>query len=192
MKCGREIESDEEEYCRDCLLKKKTYLRGFPLFKYVPPITDSIAAFKYGDRQEYAEFYGEEIVRRFGKQFEELDIECIVPVPLNKRKLKKRGYNQAGLVAKVIGRLLDIPVDEDMIIRTSYTLPQKELDDIERARNLKNAFAPNTDSGAMGETVPESVLLVDDIYTTGATIETCTGICHKIGVKRVYYTSIAR
>ena len=210
-KCGKEIASPEVEFCLDCSRRKRDYIQGFPVFNYIPPVSDSIAMFKYSDRQEYALFYGEEIVQRFGKRFKDLGINLLVPVPIHKKKYLKRGYNQAELVAEAVGNKLGIQVVPDLIIRSEKTSPQKELSPDARERNLKNAFVLNEKCAFMrglkdlngsldfGRVI--NILLVDDIYTTGATIEACSHVLKSMGktvdmpsemiIVNVYYTSVA-
>ena len=190
LRCGKEIENEEEEYCRDCSSKRRTFIKGFPLFKYVPPVSDSVMEMKYSGRQEHAVFYGEEMAAVFGERYLSLGIQALIPVPLHKKKLIIRGYNQAELIARVIGKKLDIPVVTDLIIRNENTRPQNELDNIERENNIKSAFTGNEKNYLKKHgKLPEIVMLIDDIYTTGATIEACTEICYNLGIREVYYTS---
>ena len=114
-------------------------------------------------------------------------VQALVPVPIHKRRYITRGYNQAELIARALSEETGIPVRTDMIIRTENTKPQKDLDDLAREENLVRAFAP----GRMNSVVPECVCIVDDIYTTGSTIEACTNVVMAAGVKRVYYVSVA-
>ncbi len=115
-----------------------------------------------------------------------LGCDALVPVPINKKKYSTRGYNQAELIAKRLGKHLEMPVITDFLVRTSDTDPQKELNDTEREKNMLGSIK-------LGKAHPEikSVILVDDIYTTGATIECCTKACRRAGVERVYFTSVA-
>lgn len=184
LKCGKGTMSAENEYCYDCSRKERSYVRGYPLYNYEPPISDSLMALKYQGRQEYARFYGQELNRVFGKEFKRIGIDAIVPVPIYKKKLASRGYNQAELIADELSMQSGIRIIKDFIIRTEDTTPQKELSDQERERNMRGAFEP-------GKKHAKAVLLVDDIYTTGATIENCTKICLEMGVEKVYYTSVA-
>ena len=147
-------------------------------------------AFKYLGKQENAEFYAEEIYAEYGKTFRELGIQALIPVPIHRRKYITRGYNQAGLIAAELGEKLGIPVLEELLTRDTYTEPQKNLNYEKREHNLKGAFSANVRVLEKTE-VPEIALLVDDIYTTGATIQICTKVCMEIGIQKVYYTSVA-
>lgn len=152
---------------------------------YEEPIISSMAKFKYGGKKKYAAYYAKEIVKKHGNSFYELKIEALVPVPVHKDRLRKRGYNQAEILAEEMGKLLGIPVESGIIKRTEKTLPQKELDNIRREENLKNAF------GYTGKKINyTSVLIVDDIYTTGATVEACTRVLRSQNIKNIYYTSL--
>ena len=114
------------------------------------------------------------------------DPDLILPIPLHRRRRKERGYNQSALISREIGRLLGIPVDEKSLVRSIYTNPQKRLGRGERKRNLNQVFALKKDF------LPVPViLLVDDIYTTGSTIDAAAGVLKKIGVEKVYFLTIS-
>lgn len=185
LKCGKEIEEDDREFCSDCSTLSRTFEKGFPVMCYEEPISDSLAKFKYAGKRQYATYYAKEIVKKHGRNFFDLGIEALIPVPIHKEKLKKRGYNQAKILATELGRLLDIPVDDGIIKRIVNTLPQKELDNKKREENLRNAFIY---TGKIVEY--KCVLLVDDIYTTGATIEACTRVLKEQNIRNIYYTSL--
>lgn len=185
MTCGKGLEQEEAEYCEDCSRIPKHYRKGFPLFYYTTPVKEGVTAFKYHNRREYAEFYGEELWNGFGKEFQRLELDGILPVPLHRHKLKSRGYNQAELLAQQIGRRLQVPVYKNLLTRVVDTVPQKELNDKERLNNLKRAFLFRENKVKLNR-----VLLIDDIYTTGATIEACTSVLMQAGIEVVYYTSV--
>ena len=184
-KCGKEVANESVEYCDDCLKRPRSYVKGFPVYKYVPPLTDSIMALKYAGKKEYAEFFADAIYDRYKMPFGKMDIDALVPVPINKSKFITRGYNQAELIAEFLGKKMNIPVKSDIIDRVSDTKAQKGLTPEQREHNLHTAFA------AVRKTDIRTVLLVDDIYTTGATIEACTRALMDAGVDKVYYTSVA-
>ncbi len=185
MKCGSEIEDETDEYCEDCKKSNRSFKQGFPAMNYVGAVKDSITAFKYHSMKNYAQFYANEIMKCHGDKIRELDIDVIIPVPIHKKKLKIRGYNQAELLADKLSDMLETPMDVDLLVRSSNTEPQKELDNIEREVNLKKAFNLTEDIVKY-----KKVMLVDDIYTTGATIEACSALLLENGAEEVYYTSI--
>jgi ComF family protein len=147
----------------------------------------SIANFKYHNRKEYAKFYIEEMTRLYGTKILQLAPDVIVPIPIHKSKYLERGYNQADILAKGLGKKLNLPVSSQLLIRNKKTLPQKKLSDKERLRNLQEAFSFNKQEEERLQKTISKVLLVDDIYTTGSTIEACTNVLKSNGISRVYF-----
>lgn len=186
MKCGKTLEAKEEEYCMDCMVVPKSYKCGFPVFFYEEPLKAALYDFKYKNQRDYAIFFAECMDRYYGKIIKRLDIDGLVPVPLHPHKRKVRGYNQAQLLAEAFSKRTGIPVYKKQLLRVVETSPQKELDDKKRMKNLKNAFQLDVNAIKL-----KRVLLVDDIYTSGATIESCTEILLGAGTEEVYYISVA-
>ena len=180
-KCGKQICQEQEEYCADCQRKQHAYTEGRALFSYNDVMRQSVAAFKYKNRQEYAEWYGEELARRFGAQLKRWGTEALIPVPIHQSRYRKRGYNQAALLAEQISCHTGIKTDEEVLVRTKKTVAQKELSTRERGKNLQEAFQP-------GKNVVQykKVVLVDDIYTTGSTADACAGVLKRHGVEQIY------
>ena len=117
----------------------------------------------------------------------------LVPVPLDKNKLKSRGYNQSEELAKELSKVLQVPVVSDFLIKTKSTKPQMELKKEEREKNLLNAFTIK--SGGTSDVPPLSnkkVFLVDDVYTTGSTMQECAKVLRNAGAKSVWGITIAR
>lgn len=185
MKCGKRIEDETKEYCLDCSRKDRGYIKGYPCFDYISPVSDSVLRMKYHDRPQYASFYGREINRLYGNEFKQMKIEALIPVPLHKNRIRKRGYNQAELIALALSYETGIPVRNDILYRETETVAQKKLSNEERERNLYNAFAAHDIKN-----VPRRVVIVDDIYTTGSTIGASAKALRSIGIKEIYYTSI--
>lgn len=185
MKCGKPIEDDTQEYCSDCERIPKHYVKGFPLYLYADPVKAGVAAMKYHNRREYADFYTEELWKRYGNIWKYIGMDAVIPVPVHAHKLRKRGYNQAELLAGPIAENLGVPMEKRLLIRVMDTSPQKELNDVQRINNLKKAFQMKENGVNL-----KKILLVDDIYTSGATIEACTLAMMQQGVREVYYTSV--
>ncbi len=184
MKCGKEIGSREQEYCADCIRRKKSFTRGFALLNYDSRAAVSMAAVKYHNKREYLDFYARAAALRFGKQFRQAGIQVIVPVPVHASRLKTRGFNQAAVLAEKLSAELGIPWEE-LLIRVKKTEPQKSLGSAERLKNLRGAFEAEQEAGKW-----ERVLLVDDIYTTGSTAEICSRALLKTGVKQVFVFAV--
>ena len=184
MKCGKEIGSRDQEYCADCIRRKKSFERGFALLNYDSRAAVSMAAVKYHNKREYLDFYARAAALRFEKQFRQAGIQVIVPVPVHASRLKTRGFNQAAVLAEKLSAELGIPWEE-LLIRVKKTDPQKSLGSAERLKNLRGAFEAEQEAGKW-----ERVLLVDDIYTTGSTAEICSRALLKTGVKQVFVFAV--
>lgn len=184
-KCGKEITSAEQEYCLDCTKHKRTFQYGRALVNYDDTAKRSMAAIKYRNKREYLDFYAEAICLRYGKWISRLNADALVPVPVHPSRRRTRGFNQAELLADRISERLGIPVCPDMLVRRKKTAPQKQLNPKERLHNLEEAFAA-------GDVPPrvKRVILVDDIYTTGSTIEACARALLRAGVENVYFLTI--
>lgn len=183
--CGKQLYYANEEYCADCQKKKHLFKQGVGVFGYDDRVKASMYRFKYSNRREYAAFYGEAIVSRYGHLIRSWKPEVIIPVPMYKIKKLQRGYNQAELIADEVGRLLEVPVDKKLLVRSRATKAMKELDDEQRIKNLQNAFKI-TDSIVKYK----KILLVDDIYTTGSTIDACSEVLLQAGAAEIYFACV--
>ncbi len=185
LKCGKEIEDEEQACCKDCATMQRSYIKGFPALNYSEDMAKCLSRFKYHNMRCYGGFLGDVIVREKGKEILLARPQVIVPVPVHKTKLRDRGYNQAQVLADELSKRLKIPVDTELVIRATKTKPQKELSSKEREENLKRAFISSQKIVKY-----KSALIVDDIYTTGATVEACTAVLQAMGIKEIYYTSV--
>ena len=184
-RCGKPLE-DEEEFCQDCRTREAAYICGKALLVYDSYMQDSMAYFKYGGRKEYAVFYAAELYRVYQEWICRVGADALVPVPIHKKRLRKRGYNQADLLAVELGRLTNIPVRQEILCRRKDTLPQKELSGVQRRRNLEGAFQLRNSTEELNQ-LPECVIIIDDIYTTGSTVEACAQVLKRAGLKSIYF-----
>ena len=185
QKCGKELKDKRAVFCHDCGSREHSYDRGMALFAY-PSVADSIYRFKYCGRQEYAAYYGERIAAVLGEKILALKPDVLVPVPIHAAKKRARGYNQAELIADELGRLLDIPVETELVKRVRKTIPMKELSAQERQNNLKRAFKI-----CCNDVKLNTAIVVDDIYTTGSTIDAIAKELHNAGIKHIYFIALA-
>lgn len=185
MKCGKPLSDDKKEFCTDCSRNQRNYVQGRSIFIYDDIMRKSIYSFKYNGRQEYAIFYAQQIYERLSDKIKLWNAEALIPIPIHKSKLRKRGYNQAYLIAKELSNLTGIPVKNDILIRQKNTTVQKNLNANERSSNLKNAFKI-----AQNKVKLSSAILIDDIYTTGSTIQACADALESSGVDKIYFISV--
>ncbi len=184
-KCGKEIQKQEQEYCTDCQRFSHSFDKGEAVFAYDPLMQRSISMFKYHNRREYARFYAREMADNCRWFLKRCAPDVIMPVPVHRIKKRQRGFNQAELVAKELGRLLQIPVVTDYLVRIEKTTPQKELSRQQRKANLRKAFAVSKKGVSY-----RRVLLIDDIYTTGATIDALSELLRENQSKNVFFLTI--
>lgn len=185
LKCGKKLEDEEQEFCRDCAKKTHFFLRGRALYGY-DSVAKSIYRLKYGNRREYASFYGEDVARYLGEFIRRIQPDGLIPIPLHAARKRKRGYNQAKLLADAISYYTGVPVYDKIVVRIRNTVPLKKLNPVERQNNLKKAFIIRGNDVKL-----KTVILIDDIFTTGSTIDEVAKVLLEAGVERIYFITLA-
>lgn len=186
MCCGKPLQIEEQEYCTDCRSRKHAFEQGRSIWLHREPVTHGIYQFKFHNKRYYAGVFAAEMKEQYEQWILNNKIEVIIPVPLHSSKRRQRGYNQAELLAKELGKQMGIPVNCEVVYRIRKTEPQKKLNHAERYRNLKGAF------GVSRLWKPcKNVLLIDDIYTTGNTIQRIAKVLRKAGVQKVFFLTIS-
>lgn len=186
LKCGKPIEDTDGQFCGDCRKKEHVYVQGRAAFVYDRHMKRSVAAFKYRGRREYGSYYAGEIVRKYESWLRDTKAQCLIPVPIHRERYRKRGYNQAKVIADDIGKAINLPVIDDYIQRGKNTEALKDLNEAQRKLCLKDAFFISESSKMLYRDL-RCVILVDDIYTTGSTIDECASILKKAGVEKIYF-----
>lgn len=185
-KCGRPLTDARQEYCHICTAHPMSFQWGLSLFSYQNEvIRQSILNFKYHNKQEFADYYVWKLFCRHGSRLRAVCADAVVPVPLHKKKQRWRGYNQAGLLARKTAETLGVPVYPNGLVRVHNTSPQKTVRGRQRSQNLSHAFCVGRLPSGL-----HTVLLVDDIYTTGATMDACAAVLRRYGVRNVICVSI--
>lgn len=169
--------------CGACLRAPPHFDRTHALYRYDFPVDALIHALKYGHQLALATFLGEQIAERLpgGER-----VDLVLPLPLHAGRLRQRGFNQALELARPLGRRLNIPLAPGICQRVRPTAPQATLPWKERAANLHNAFAVTDDLRG------RHILLVDDVMTTGATLNECARTLKLHGAERVTLAVVAR
>lgn len=183
-KCSKQLLDKDAVYCEDCKRRDHVYDFGYALYDY-QSMKNSLFRFKYKNRCEYAEFYAKDLCERMADVIKYMEADAIIPIPLHKDRLNSRGYNQAEILAKEVSRICNIPVYDKYVTRIKKTVPQKELDVVGRQNNLKKAFNISPDVVKLNKTI-----LIDDIYTTGSTIDSVASELKKQGIRTVYFITL--
>ncbi len=184
IKCGEPI-GGMGEYCIHCKNEKPLFKKNISVFLFKNPIDVFVRKLKF-DNQKYlgktlGNFIASEVVKM------SVDFDIVLPVPLSDKRRHQRGYNQSELLCIPLKEKLGLNVESGVLIKTRHTLSQSTLSRNQRIENLKDSFAVVDKSKVKGKTI----LLVDDVFTTGTTINECTKTLLNAGAKEVYSVTLA-
>ena len=186
MHCGKPLREETDEYCPDCRNRKSYIRQGRSVWLHSGSVPGAVYRFKYQNRRRYGRIFAEEMAEHCGSQIVKWRIDVMIPIPVHAAKRRKRGFNQAEVLARELAELTGIPWRGDVLLRIRNTAPLKSVGGRERAESLRGAFA------VKGKWRPcKNVLLIDDIYTTGATVERAAKMLKKAGVQNVYFLTIS-
>ena len=186
-KCGRIIWDKTRKYCLHCEKDTSGYYftLGRGLFLQDRFLSQSLYELKYRNCREYADFFGSEMAEVYSEEIRAWKISAIVPVPTHISRIKERGYNQTFILADVLSKKTGIPLRE-MLIRTRKTTKQKDLTFAQRTKNMKGAFR-----SVPGMRIRGNILLIDDIFTTGSTVNNCAAALLEAGAENVYFLTVS-
>lgn len=185
MKCGAPIKDGAKEFCGHCEKATHHFLQNKALYRYENDMKLAMYRFKYSNKRCYAKTFARHAAHIYGKWIKDNKIEAIVPVPMYKPKEKRRGYNQAKVFADALSKEVGIPVADEIVRRNMDTTAMKQLNGIKRKKNLLKAFS-------LTENVVQfrKVLIVDDIYTTGTTMDEVAKTLKDGGIDDLFGMSI--
>ena len=176
---------DRPTLCGGCQRRPPPFHESHALFRYEDPLPVLIAGLKFRGRLHVLRLLGMLLGETLRERVAELP-DAIVPVPLHRRRLRQRGYNQSLELARIVGRALQVPVDDRCCERVLATRPQAELEKKARLGNLRGAFrATQTLDG-------RHIALLDDVVTTAATVTELTRVLRRAGARRVDVWALAR
>lgn len=186
--CGRVylVAAGGDHHCGACLTTPRHFTRARAVFLYEEPLKKVVHRFKYQGKTACLPSFAR-LARNLPYLVEMEEADLIVPVPLHPTRLKERGFNQALLLARAFFPK-DRRITTDLLIRARPTAPQTGFSGAARRTNLKNAFAvvkPDRLSG-------KKILLVDDVFTTGTTVNECARVLKKAGAAEVMVLTLAR
>jgi len=168
-----------------CRLQPPAYSKAWTPYAYQTPLKEAIVLFKYKGKVSLASPLAERLLEGLGTL---PPLDLILPVPLHPHRLREREYNQSLLLAHRVSRHFNIPLSYTNLIRIRHTAPQVSLKRRERLKNLRRSFAVQSPSEIAGRTI----LLIDDVLTTGTTVNECAKALRKAGSGPVYVAALAR
>jgi ComF family protein len=187
--CREIVMPNQHMVCDDCRgelpwgdVKSPTSLS---LFHYQPPIDHWISQLKFQDKLIYARFFSQCFITQLQNYKIPLP-DYLLPVPLHRKRLRERGFNQALEIAKPIAKYFKIPLANNFIERKKYTKPQSDLSAMQRASNVKNAFALKKPFKA------KHIAIIDDVVTTGNTVGALVQLLKDNGIEKIDIWCVAR
>lgn len=170
------------ERCGRCLNHPMHFEKTYAVFRYDFPVDRLVHALKYGHQLALGGWFG----RRLADSLQEVEADCILPLPLHPERLKERGFNQAAEIARALGALCKMPVRSDLLDRRQATAPQAGLPLDQRHANVRGVFECRHDLTG------SRILLVDDVMTSGATLDEAARTLKLHGAERVEVAVVAR
>jgi len=171
------------QLCGQCLSSPFDVDLSVSLFRYLAPIDRLIADFKYHDKLYLSALFADLMYEKLkGRTLP----QCLIPIPLHPRRLRKRGYNQSLELAKSLSKLLSIPIHNQHLSRNRNTPPQASLPFKQRKDNIKHAFT------LLDPQLPSHIALIDDVLTTGHTANAVASLLKKADVQTIEVWTIAR
>lgn len=170
--------------CGHCLQKAPLYEAAFSLFRYEHTVVKLIQGFKFNEKLSHGRLLSQLLVAAFS--LPEPVPQCLIPIPLHNKRIRQRGFNQSIELARPLAKKLGVPLVLDVVKRIRATEQQTGLDAVARRKNIRGAFE-------VVQTLEwDHVAIVDDVVTTGSTVNELARILKKAGVKRVDVISVAR
>lgn len=179
---------DLRDSIKSGLREEICFSKAFSIWEFSPPIQSAIHHLKYQNLKALAKPIGSFMAERLKKLLLPIDNTVLIPVPLHKTRIRERGYNQSALLCQVIASKTDYFYSSRVLKRVRYTRSQTKLNTVDRAKNVKNAFKVISSN----EINNKIAVLIDDVITTGSTMNECARVLMDNGAKCVYLFSMAK
>lgn len=189
-RCGTPftVTAGEDHLCGECLVTRRPYAVARAVGLYEETLLTAIHLFKYRGRVGIGKVLGNLMADFAGGIWDMKVFSVIMPVPLHRKRLRERGFNQAVILARQIARRFSLPIDFTTLRRAVFTEPQVGLGREDRSVNVRGAFAVRKPEQSAGK----KILLVDDVYTTGSTLSECVRTLLTAGADSVAVLTLAK
>ncbi len=190
LTCSKPFQGDSSgnHHCEECLRRAPFYNRLMAPFLFQGELMNAIYDLKYEFKTYVADSLGPLLAEHAIMALDNAGNFIVMPVPLHTKRLRQRGFNQSLLLARYVAKALDVDIDYLSLVRSRFTQPQTGLKKKERQRNVKKAFELKSPHSVKGK----NILLVDDVATTGSTLNECARVLKKAGAKKVIALVLAR
>lgn len=185
-KCGR-LQHNEADFCLTCQEHKREFEFARSCVVYNDKAKDLVRGLKFGRKKYFGKYFAAYLIDRYAKDFSAIAIDCIIPVPLTEKRRKARGYNQAEVMARVLSKAVEVPCDDTLVVKSVDNLEQAKLKGKEREKNILGVYEVARREDVKGKTI----LIVDDVMTTGSTLNEIARILKKAKAKEVYGLTFA-
>ena len=185
-KCSKKIEKLNCVEIQE--VRNKNFSKQAYLFKYGGTIREKLINYKFNEQSYLHETFANIIIKnekicRFIKNY-----DIIIPVPIHRKRYKERGYNQTELIARKVAEKLGITVITDVLVKGVNNKPQSDLTKLEREQNIKNVYRVQNSQKINNK----AILIIDDIYTTGNTVNECSKMLQQAGISQIAVLTIAK
>ena len=188
LKCGRPLRPFEDRICKNCQKEKRYFKKICSISLYQGVMREAILLLKYQKVKALISPLGKLLLKYCQENLKINDFDLVLPVPLYRSKRKEREFNQAEVFARMIAEHYSLPLAQENLLRIRDTRTMSGLNPEERRRNVKGAFSVKRQE----EVKNKRILLIDDICTTGATVDECSKVLLTAGVKEVTVLTLAR
>lgn len=185
-KCKQRVERLEKSVIKN--IEDKKYEKLLYIFKYESLIRKLILQYKFSNKAYLNHFFANIIAKNEKNADLIREYDFIIPVPMHKKKMQKRGYNQTELIARELSKMLNVPTKLNILSKIVNTTTQSKLNGKARQSNIQHAFLVKNDI----EIENKKIVLLDDIYTTGATVEECGRVLKEAGAKEILVLVLAK
>jgi len=185
--CGKPVGENADYTCRECKATRIYYLKNVSRYIYKGCVKNAVQNMKFKQRAWIAYNFGKTLCKTIEEEYGDIKFDVILYVPMTKLEQMERGFNQSGEIASIISEKIGIPLIHNILYKKAGTKTQSGLNRKERIKNVRNAFVVRNAELLNDKTI----LLIDDVFTTGSTVNECARVLRKNGALAVYTATVA-
>ena len=185
--CGKPINENRDDTCANCKSEKIYYIKNVSRYKYKGCIKTAIQNMKFKQREWIAYKFGYALAKTVQNEYSDIKFDLVLAVPMSALSELSRGFNQSFEIADIVAKSIKTPIRQNLLLKRALIKTQSGLNRKERIENVKNAFYVRNSK----HIVDKTILLIDDVFTTGSTINACAKVLKKNGALAVYTATIA-